>query len=121
MAMPPQGFSRPVLASVESVGADGQVRLRLARELEGIDWALAELRVQGPPQLAVPLAALIERDGAAKVYVMAGEHFEPRAVTVTARGESYAAVEGLAAGETVAGSGLFWLDAEWRLAHPQAP
>lgn len=118
MVSPPQGYARPVLASVDALGPGDAVRLRLVRPLDG-DWALAELRVAGPPTLAVPLPALLEQDGRSRVFVMQGEQFEPRTVTVTTRGESYAAVQGLAEGETVAGAGVFWLDAEWRMAHPE--
>ncbi len=118
MAMPPQGFARPVQAEVESLGPGDEVRLRLSRPIPGASWALAELRLAGPPELAVPLAALSRQDGQARVFVMDGESFQPRAVSVTAMGESYAAVEGLKAGEVVAGAGVFWLDAEWRMEHP---
>lgn len=118
MVTPPQGYSRPALATVKSVGPAGRVRLRLGRPLPGVDWAAAEIRLAHAPGLAVPLAALVEGQGPAKVFVMQGEAFEPRTVTVALRGESYALVKGLAAGETVAGAGVFWLDAQWRMEHP---
>jgi hypothetical protein len=118
MVMPPQGFARPVQAEIESVDVSGRLILRLSRPLPGVKFALAELLVYGDEALAVPLEALSGDSGQEKVYVMHGEDFEPRAVTVTARGESYAAVSGLEAGETVAGAGVFWLEAHWRMEHP---
>lgn len=118
MVLPAQGSPRPVLAEIESLGPGAVAVLKLSRALPGSAWALAELRVQDPPSLAVPLAALIEADGSAKVFVMDGEGYAPRSVTVTARGEDYASVEGLEEGETVAGSGVFWLEAQWHLDHP---
>lgn len=118
MVMPPQGFARPVLATLTALGPGDQARLRLARPIPGSDWATAEIRVESRPQLAVPLPALLEADGTSTVFVMQGEFFEPRTVTVQSRAESYAVVQGLQAGETIAGAGVFWLDAEWRMEHP---
>jgi hypothetical protein len=118
MVMPPQAYTRPVLASVEHIGRGGRVELRLSRPIPGADWASAEIRRQHAPDLAVPLTALVEGAGPPKVYVMHGEAFEPRTVTVKLRGESYATISGLEAGERIAASGVFWLDAEWRMEHP---
>ncbi len=118
MVMPPQGYSRPVLATIDGLGPGDQVTLRLTRPIVGSAWALTELRVTFAPALAVPLTALLEYDDKTHVFVMRGENFEPRAISVTARGESYAAITGLEAGEFVAGTGVFWLEADWRMEHP---
>lgn len=50
----------------------------------------------------VPRQAVFEREGKLVVYVPAGQGFEPREVQVTRRGESFAAVEGIAEGTVVA-------------------
>jgi len=118
MVMPPQGFARPIQAEIAALGPGSRVRLRLPRALPGTGWGLAELRAAGAPQLAVPLTALLEQGSQPKVYVLQDGGFAPRAVTITVRGENYAAVQGLNLGETVAGSGVFWLDAQWRMDHP---
>jgi hypothetical protein len=118
MIVPPQGYAHPVLAEVESLGAGGRVVLLAARALPGIEWVLAEVRVVDPPSLAVPLAALCEGGSRSRVFVKRGEAFEARDVTVTARGENFASVAGIADGEVVAGSGTFWLEAQWRMDHP---
>jgi hypothetical protein len=118
MIAPPEGYSKPVLGSVESLGPGDEVRIAANRPLPGVEWAAAEIRLASPPVLAVPLPALLEEGGSARVFVAKGESFEPREVRVTARGESLAAVSGLAEGEVVAGSGAFWLDAQWRMEHP---
>lgn len=118
MTMPAQGYARQVLATVTALGPGDVVTLQLVRPIPDVTWALAELRVASAPTLAVPLAALVESDGQARVFVRRDESYEPRAVTVTARGESYASVQGLSEGETVAGAGVFWLEAQWRMEHP---
>jgi hypothetical protein len=117
MVMPPQG-SRPVLASVEVLGPGEKAVLRLVRPLPGVEWATAEIRIESEPALAVPLQALLEKNGQVSVFIINGEFFEPRTVTVSTRGESYAVLEGVQVGEIVAGAGVFWLDAEWRMEHP---
>ncbi len=118
MVMPPGYFARPVQAVISQLGPGKKVRLNLVRSLPGVGWGLAELRVASTPQLAVPLTALLEADEHSQVFVLNQSGFAPRSVTVTLRGESYAAVQGLKLGESVAGSGVFWLDAQWRMEHP---
>lgn len=118
MVMPPQGFSRQIQAEVESVAPGGRTILRLSRPIPGASWGLAEIRGVWEPSLAVPLEALLESGGSTRVFVRHGETFEPREVSVTARGESLASVTGVGEGEVVAGSGVFWLEAEWRMGHP---
>lgn len=118
MLMPPQGYAKPVLATVVALGPGDQVTLRSSRPMPGTDWATAEIRVISPTELMVPLEALAEDGPQARVFVQKGDAYEPRAVTVTARWERFASVRGVSEGETVAGAGVFWLEAQWRMDHP---
>jgi cobalt-zinc-cadmium efflux system membrane fusion protein len=60
--------------------------------------------------LAVPQSAVISIGGADSVFVVAGEGFEPRPVTLGQRdGERYEVLDGLRAGEEVAVAGVFFL------------
>jgi hypothetical protein len=117
MIMPPQGYSRPAFGSLESVGPGDKAVIRSPRAFPGVDYALAEIRVPAAPSLAVPTEAISESDGHATVFLKRGDAYIPWAVSVTARGESYASVSGLAEGDVVAGSGVFWLEAQWRMDH----
>lgn len=118
MIMPPQGYSRPAFGSVISVGPGEQVTIRSPRAFPAVDYALAEIRLPARETLAVPIEALTESDGKAKVFIRRGEAYLPLAVSVTSRGESYASVSGLSEGDVVAGDGVFWLEAQWRMDHP---
>jgi hypothetical protein len=119
MIMPPQGYARPAFGSVVSVGPGDKAVIRSPRAFPGVDFALAEIRLPAAAGLAVPTEALLEGEGRPKVFVKRGEAYVPLAVSVTARGESYASVSGLAEGDVVAGSGVFWLEAQWRMDHPE--
>lgn len=70
----------------------------------------------GPPVLTVPRDALIDTGIEQHVFVVDGEHFEPRVVTIgvqlTDRVEIRA---GLAEGEQIVSAGVFLLDSESRL------
>lgn len=118
MVTPPQGYSRPMLASVTAIGPGGALTIRCPRAMPGTPYALAEIRLPGALAVAVPLEALSENGAEPRVFVKRGEGYVPQAVTVTFRGESFAAVSGLAEGETVAGAGVFWIESQWRMEHP---
>ena len=118
MVMPPQGYSRPTLASVDSLGAGDLLSITCPRAMPGTPFALAEIRIPGALSVAVPLEALSEYGEGSRVFVKRGETFQPQSVTVTSRGEGFASVSGLAEGETVAGAGVFWLESQWRVDHP---
>ena len=116
MIMPPQGYSRPAFGTVESV-AGGSVVIRSPRAFPEAAYALAEIRLPAAPSLAVPAEALAESEGRARVFVKRGESFVPQNVELLSRGESYVGVSGLAEGDVVAGAGVFWLEAQWRMDH----
>jgi Cu(I)/Ag(I) efflux system membrane fusion protein len=77
-----------------------------------------EIRIPGPETLAVPLESLSEDSGETRVFVELQGRYEPRALKLGLRGERFAEVAaGLKEGDTVASSGLFWLEAQWRMDH----
>jgi hypothetical protein len=118
MLAPAEGYFRPLLGFVDQTGA-GKVRVRATRRLEGVEHAVVELRLAGPQVLAVPQEALKESDGHAWVFRERGGAYEPVSVTVGLRGERFVELRsGVAAGDVVAGSGVFWVEAQWRLDHP---
>jgi hypothetical protein len=123
MLVPAAGYMRPVLASVEKVGKDGSLLIKASRVMNGFDQVSAEIRLPGPLVLAVPLEALQENGALQQVFVRsgsgAGEAYAPRSIRLGQRGERFAEVlSGLAEGDVIAGSGLFWLEAQWRMDHP---
>jgi hypothetical protein len=123
MLMPALGYMRPVLGSVERVGQDGRLRIKASRALDGFDQVSAEIRLPGPLVLAVPLEAVQENETSQQVFVRMGsgpgEAYAPRVVRLGQRGERFAEVlSGLTEGDVIAGSGLFWLEAQWRMDHP---
>ncbi len=118
MVMPPLGYARPVLATVVSKGADSTVALRLAHTLPGGTDVLAEIRVSGPEVLALPNEALCESQGDVQVFKESGQGYVPHSVSVGLRGERFVEViDGLKEGDQVASSGVFWLQAQWRMDH----
>jgi hypothetical protein len=124
MLMPALGYAKPALGEVQSVGPGRQLVLKVPRAIQGFDEVTAEIRLPGPLVLAVPVEAVQEEGTVAKVYVRSGtgadETYEPRVVKLGQRGEDFVEVlSGLALGETVAGSGVFWLEAQWRMDHPE--
>jgi hypothetical protein len=125
MLVPALGYMRPVLGSVESVAKDGRMTVKASRAMEGFEQVSAEIRLPGPLVLAVPLEAVDESGAGPQVFVRTGagasEAYAPRRVRLGRRGERFAEVlSGLAEGETIAGSGLFWLEAQWRMDHVEA-
>lgn len=124
MIMPAVGYARPALGSVEG-SAKGRLSIRVPNAIGGFAQVTAEIRLPGPAVLAVPFEAVDESGKGAQVYVRSGaggeETYEPRRVKLGRRGENFVEVlEGLKEGESVAGSGVFWLDAQWRMDHPEA-
>lgn len=118
MLAPAEGYARPLLGFVDQAG-HGKVRVRATRRLEGVEHAVVELRLPGPQVLAVPQEALKESEGRAWVFRERGGAYEPVSVTVGLRGERFVELRsGVALGDVVAGSGLFWMEAQWRLDHP---
>jgi hypothetical protein len=125
MIMPAVGYSRPALGSVESVSHDGRLAIKIPKAINGFPQVTAEIRLPGPLVLAVPVEAIDESGSQARVFVRTGsgdrEVYEPRAVKLGQRGESFVEVlSGLKEGESVAGSGVFWLEAQWRMDHPDS-
>jgi hypothetical protein len=123
MLMPALGYMRPILGTVERLGKDGRIGIKASRAMDGFDQVSAEIRLPGPLVLAVPLEALQENADLQQVFVRtgsgAGEAYAPRNVRLGQRGERFAEVlGGLAEGDVIAGSGLFWLEAQWRMDHP---
>ena len=68
----------------------------------------------------MPQEALSEDGQEAHVFVKGAGGFAPQPVKVLSRGESFVALSGLKAGDVVAASGVFWLEAQWRMDHPSA-
>lgn len=113
------GGGRPLLCSVEGTQG-GQVSLRASRRLEDFEQATVEVRLAGASALSVPVEAVRESEGRAWVFRQNGESFEPVTVALGRRGERLIEVkQGLAEGDVVAGSGVFWVEAQWRLDHPE--
>ena len=119
MVSPAEGYFRPVFGSVERV-SKAQLRIAASRRLEGFEQASVEIRLPGKEGLAVPLEAISESDGRAWAYRQGPDGgYQPVSVTVGERGERFIEVSrGLAAGDVVAASGVFWLEAQWRMDHP---
>jgi hypothetical protein len=118
MLAPSSGYFRPVLGFVETVGPGGKVSIRASHPLKGFDYALAEIRLAAAPSLAVPQQALLEQSSEVKVFLQTPQGYVPKAVSVVKRGERFVQVSGLNEGDVIAGSGVFWLDAQWRMDHP---
>jgi hypothetical protein len=118
MISPAAGYFRPVLGFVVEIGPGRKVLIRASHPLKGFDYALAELRLAAVPSLAVPQQALLEQSNEAKVFLQTPQGYVPKAVTVVKRGERFVQVAGLNEGDVIAGSGIFWLDAQWRMEHP---
>jgi multidrug efflux pump subunit AcrA (membrane-fusion protein) len=105
---------------VESVRGR-EARVRVERPIPGGGPVLGELVAVKPVRLALPLTALWESGGRAYVFRLEGDAYVPRRVKLKARGEHYVEIqEGLAESDRVAASGLFWLEAEWRMRHPSS-
>jgi hypothetical protein len=124
MLMPALGYAKPALGEVQSVGPGRTLVLKVPNAIEGFDEVTAEIRLPGPLVMAVPVEAVQQEGKVTRVYVQSGsgaeETFEPRVVRLGQRGEDFVEVQGgLALGETVAGSGVFWLEAQWRMDHPE--
>jgi hypothetical protein len=119
MLAPASGYARPVYSLVEGLSG-GIVRVRASHPLEGFDYALAEIRVSASPSLAVPEEALSQDGSKTYVFLQTPQGYVPKTVKVKARGESFIEVEGLQAGDQVAASGIFWLEAQWRMDHPNS-
>jgi hypothetical protein len=120
MISPAEGYFRPLLCAVDRVNA-AQVRVHASRRLTGFEHALLELRLPGKPSLAVPVEALQEDGAHAWVFREEGGVYKPLTVTVGERGERFVELtSGVKAGDVVAASGVFWLEAQWRLEHPEA-
>ena len=67
-----------------------------------------------------PPEAVHESEGHAWAFRLQGESFEPVDLRLGERGERYIEVlSGLSPGDIVAASGVFWLEAQWRLDHPE--
>jgi Cu(I)/Ag(I) efflux system membrane fusion protein len=97
-----------------------KVLLKASRRLDGLELASAELRLPGKTALALPAEALWEAGGEAWAFRRGAQGFEPLHLHLGERGEQFVEVlDGLKEGDVVAASGLFWLEAQWRLAHPQ--
>lgn len=114
----PGGGGRPVLAELMGVSG-GSLDLKASRKLDGVAFATAELQLAGPTVLAVPVEAVLESEGQAHVYRQKGDGFEPVALKLGRRGERFVEVlDGLKDGDLIAGAGVFWVEAQWRLDHP---
>lgn len=120
MIAPAEGSFRPMLGSVASVKG-GSVNISATRRLEGFEHANIEVRLPLKRALAVPVEALRQSDGHAWVFRLGPNGYEPVSVTVGVFEERFVEITGgLADGDTVAASGVFWLEAQWRLDHPEA-
>jgi Cu(I)/Ag(I) efflux system membrane fusion protein len=123
------GVAEPVAARIDFVypTLDRSTRTGMARiVLDNAEGRLrpgmyAEARVQvdaaPEPAVAIPRSAIID-DGSRQVAFVAkdGGLFEPRNLTLGARGDAYVEVrEGLAEGERIVVAGAFLIDAESNL------
>jgi cobalt-zinc-cadmium efflux system membrane fusion protein len=85
----------------------------------GEGLATAEVRVSRAAALAVPVEAVCRRQGRDLVYRREGAGFRPVEVRTGFWGERFVEVtSGLKPGDEVAGSGLFWLEAQASLQPP---
>jgi hypothetical protein len=112
MVWPASGSVRPVLARVVRLQKDCAV-LGLVRPLSGQDFGQAEISVERPVALAVPDAAVWQVGEETRLFFKTAGGYEARPVKVGLWGERFVeVVEGLKAGDEIAGSGLFWLEAD---------
>jgi multidrug efflux pump subunit AcrA (membrane-fusion protein)/YHS domain-containing protein len=76
-----------------------------------------EIPISGPPAIIVPVDAVLDTGLKKTVFVARGQGvFEPREVKIGWRsGDRVEILQGLAAGERIAGSGTFLLDSESRM------
>jgi hypothetical protein len=114
MLSPAAGMIRAVPGTVKSV-AGGWVRIQAWRAVPETRFATVEIMTSRPVPEGVPAEALWEDQGRFWVFRRQGEGFEPRRVQVGQRGDAFAEIlGGLAPGDQVAASGVFWLESEWR-------
>jgi Cu(I)/Ag(I) efflux system membrane fusion protein len=122
-AYPGQAFEGRITTIYPTLRADtrsAQVRIELPNahgRLKPAMYAQVEIAVAGSPQLVVPASAVIDNGARRVVLVDKGEgRFEPRDVTLGARGDQFTAVlQGLQEGERVVTSANFLLDSEANL------
>jgi membrane fusion protein, copper/silver efflux system len=99
------------------IGKPSKVNMRIANTDNGLKPGLqgsAEIKIDLGTRLAVPMEAIIDKDGRKIVYVETGEgKFEARTIKTGINFESQAEViEGLKEGELVVSSGVTKVDAE---------
>ena len=117
MLSPATGMIRAVPGTVQSISG-GWVRLRAWRAVPGARFASVEIMTSRPVAEGVPAEALWEDQGRCWVFRRQGAGFEPRRVQVGQRGDAFVEIlGGLAAGDQVAASGVFWLESDWRQRH----
>lgn len=119
MISPAEGYFRPIFGSVAR-SAGKQVSIVSPRRLDGFEHATVEVRLASQAVLAVPVEAVHESEGRAWAFRQGANGFEAVPVTLGERGERFVEVtQGLALGDVVAAAGVFWLEAQWRLDHPE--
>jgi membrane fusion protein, copper/silver efflux system len=103
--------TRTARVRIEVPNPDGRLKVDMYADV------VFQAGVGGTPVVAVPTSALIDSGNRQVVLVAKGEgRFEPRAVRVGRRGDSYVEIlEGVKKGEEVVTSATFLIDAESNL------
>ncbi len=105
--------SSAFVAKIESLSNQGRITLRLSRPAPGSRYAQAQMIREKPDCLAIPLNALWYQNGKNYVYLMDKGIPQMREVQLGLKGEHFVeVVQGLVEGDTIAESGLFFLNAE---------
>ncbi len=105
--------SSAFVAKITSLSSQGQIVLRLSRPAPGNRYAQAQIIREQPSCLAIPLNAIWYQDGKDFVFRMENGSPQMREIQLGLKGEHFVEVaQGLAEGDTIAESGLFFLNAE---------
>jgi hypothetical protein len=105
--------SSAFVAKIESLSKGGRVVLRLSRPAPGNHYAQAQIIREQPDCLAIPLNSVWYQDGKDFVFRMEKGSPQMREVQLGLKGEHFVEVaQGLVEGDTIAQSGLFFLNAE---------
>ena len=118
-AYPHENFSIQkwnLLPSADSATRTLQLRMQVDNPHERLKPgmnAFLKLNLQGPEQLLIPSEAVIDTGQQQRVIVVNSQgRFVPKAIKLIHESHALAAVEGLAAGESVVVNGLFLIDSE---------